>query len=86
MNGGFVDEILDFLEGKGGYTGPTEQQLNGADDAELELLGSTFDEGPKNSTPTAISTGVIAFLVVMPIAAMSVFRFFNPDNIVTMNF
>ena len=86
LNVGFVDEILDFLEGKGGYTGPTEQQLNGADDSELADLGSTFDEGPKNSTPAAISTGVIAFLVVTPVAAMTVFRFFNPDNIVTMNF
>jgi hypothetical protein len=83
-----IDEVLDFLEGKAGYTGPTEQQLNGADygdDEALQNLQSTFSDGPKNDTPEVISSGVIAFLVATPVAAMTVFRFFNPDNIVTLN-
>ena len=76
------------MEGKAGYTGPTEQQLNGADygdDEALQNLQSTFSDGPKNDTPEVISSGVIAFLVATPVAAMTVFRFFNPDNIVTLN-
>lgn len=80
-----IDEILDFLEGKAGYTGPTEQQLLEADDEKLKQLSSTFDDGPKNSTPAYISTGFIAFLVITPVLAMSIFRYFNPDNIIALN-
>ncbi len=73
------------MEGKAGYTGPTEQQLLEADDEKLRQLSSTFDDGPKNSTPANISTGFIAFLVITPVLAMSIFRYFNPDNIIALN-
>ena len=60
-----VDDVLDWLSDKGGYTGFTEEQLRSGEDLREQVDMESFGEGTK--VDNATTDAFVVFLVLLPL-------------------
>ena len=60
-----VDDVLDWLSDKGGYTGFTEEQLRSGEDLREQVDMDSFGEGTK--VDNATTDAFVIFLVLLPL-------------------
>ena len=60
-----VDDVLDWLSDKGGYTGFTEEQLRSGEDLRESTDMDSFGEGTK--VDNATTDAFVIFLVLLPL-------------------
>ena len=60
-----VDDVLDWLSDKGGYTGFTEEQLRSGEDLRESTDMESFGEGTK--VDNATTDAFVIFLVLLPL-------------------